>query len=138
MLDSNILEQLKGVYQALENEVILNVAKSNHEKQSELLDLVRSLASTSSKIVLNESSEESQIPKLTLDYKGAATGITFLGVPGGHEFTSLVLSILHADGKGKLPDDSILARVKRLKRVRLKLELISHLVVKTVPKLFRR
>ncbi len=115
MLDSNILEQLKGVYQALENEVILNVAKSNHEKQSELLDLVRSLASTSSKIVLNESSEESQIPKLTLDYKGAATGITFLGVPGGHEFTSLVLSILHADGKGKLPDDSILARVKRLK-----------------------
>ncbi len=115
MLDSYILEQLKSVYQALENEVTLNVAKSNHEKQSELMDLARSLASTSSKIVLKESSEESQIPRLTLDYQGAPTGITFLGVPGGHEFTSLVLAILHADGKGKLPDETILARVKRLK-----------------------
>src|SRR5690606_30849655 len=58
---------------------------------------------------------ESNIPKLTLDYKGAPTGITFLGVPGGHEFTSLVLAILNADGKGKLPDETILARIKRLK-----------------------
>jgi alkyl hydroperoxide reductase subunit F len=36
-------------------------------------------------------------------------------VPGGHEFTSLVLAILNADGKGKLPDEMILERVKRLK-----------------------
>lgn len=115
MLDSNILEQLKTVYQALENEVTLNVAKSAHEKQSELLDLVRSLTLTSSKIVLKESNEESPIPKLTLDYQGASTGITFLGIPGGHEFTSLVLAILNADGKGKLPDEAILSRVKRLK-----------------------
>lgn len=115
MLDSNIIEQLKTVYQALENEVTLNVAKSNHEKQNELMDMARSLASTSSKIVLKETGEESNIPKLTLDYKGAPTGITFLGVPGGHEFTSLVLAILNADGKGKLPDETILARIKRLK-----------------------
>lgn len=115
MLDSNILEQLKGVYQKLENEVTLVVAKSNHEKQNELLDLARGLKSTSGKILFKESDEVSNIPKLTLEYKGNKTGVTFLGIPGGHEFTSLVLAILHADGKGKLPDNSILERARNLK-----------------------
>lgn len=115
MLDSNILEQLKSVYKALENEVTLVIAKSTHEKQDELVELVKGIASTSSKIKLYESDASSPIPKLSLEYKGKATGITFSGVPGGHEFTSLILAILNADGKGKLPDESILNRVKRLK-----------------------
>lgn len=115
MLDSNILEQLKTVYKALENEVTLTYAQSNHDKQKDLLDLIQGLASTSEKIVLKESRESSEVPKLTLGHAGQETGITFIGVPGGHEFTSLVLAILNADGKGKLPDASILARVKRLK-----------------------
>ncbi len=115
MLDSNILEQLKSVYKALENEVTLVLARSNHEKQDELVELVRGIASTSEKIKLFESDISSPIPNLSLEYKGKATGITFSGVPGGHEFTSLILAILNADGKGKLPDESILSRVKRLK-----------------------
>ena len=115
MLDSNILEQLKSVYKALENEVTLVLARSNHEKQDELVELVRGIASTSEMIKLYESDVSSPIPNLSLEYGGKATGITFSGVPGGHEFTSLILAILNADGKGKLPDESILSRVKRLK-----------------------
>ncbi len=115
MLDSNIIEQLKSVYSTLENEVGLVVAKSSHENQKELLDLASQLASTSNRIILEESSEESPIPKLSLYYKGKPTGVTFKGVPGGHEFTSLVLAILNADGKGKLPDETIISRMKALK-----------------------
>lgn len=115
MLDANILEQLKGVYSTLENEVGLVVAKSSHENQKELLDLASQLASTSEKIKLIESSEESPIPHLSITYKGAPTGIAFKGIPGGHEFTSLVLAVLHADGKGKLPDETIINRMKALK-----------------------
>jgi alkyl hydroperoxide reductase subunit F len=36
-------------------------------------------------------------------------------VPGGHEFTSLVLAVLNADGKGKLPDAGIVRRIKALR-----------------------
>lgn len=115
MLDSNILEQLKTVYQNLENEVSLVYAKSANAKQNDLVTMVSQIASTSSKIKAIESDESSEVPKLVLHYQGKPTGVTFLGVPGGHEFTSLVLSILHADGKGKLPDESLLNRVKRLK-----------------------
>jgi alkyl hydroperoxide reductase subunit F len=115
MLDSNILEQLKTVYKALENEVTLVISPSNHEKNNELVDLAKGIVSTSDKILYKEALDSSPIPKLTLEYQGKPTGVTFLGVPGGHEFTSLVLSILHADGKGKLPDEAIFSRVKRLK-----------------------
>lgn len=115
MLENDIIEQLKGVYQNLENEVGLVLAKSTHANQSELSDMVRDLAKTSSKIVVKESDEVSEVPKLTLYYKNAPTGINFKGVPGGHEFTSLVLAILNVDGKGKLPDEGIIERVKRLK-----------------------
>ena len=43
------------------------------------------------------------------------TGITFRGIPNGHEFTSLLLAILNADGKGKnLPDEGIARRISAL------------------------
>lgn len=115
MLDNNILEQLKTVYQNLENEVTLFYAKSTNAKQNDLVEMVKQLATTSAKIIAQESEENSEIPKLSLLYKGENTGITFLGIPGGHEFTSLVLAILNADGKGKLPDEVIIDRIKRLK-----------------------
>jgi alkyl hydroperoxide reductase subunit F len=40
--------------------------------------------------------------------------IAFRGVPGGHEFSSLVLSILNGDGKGKLPDAGLVERIRSL------------------------
>jgi NADH-dependent peroxiredoxin subunit F len=115
MLDTNILEQLQNVYKNLENEITLVLSSSPHEKHSELAQMVKDIALTSSKITVEESGERTDLPQLTINYQGAPTGITFLGVPGGHEFTSLILAILHADGKGKLPDASIINRIKRLK-----------------------
>jgi alkyl hydroperoxide reductase subunit F len=44
------------------------------------------------------------------------TGISFRGIPNGHEFTSLLLAVLNADGKGKnLPDEGIARRIRALK-----------------------
>ncbi len=114
MLDSSIIEQLKSVFQVLEHPVTLEVAACTSEAQSELLSLVEDLTTTSEKITAALSPVTSEVPKLSLLYKGGPTGVSFLGVPGGHEFTSLVLSILHADGKGKLPDEAILNRIRRL------------------------
>lgn len=46
---------------------------------------------------------------------GVPTGIRFRAVPGGHEFSSLVLAILNADQKGKLPDPDITERIRALR-----------------------
>ena len=115
MLDTEILEQLKTVYSNLQSEYVFSVYPSQHPNQEELLVMLEALASTSPKLHVVQSGPE--VPEVLFDLlkDGAPTGVRFRAVPGGHEFTSLVLSVLNADGKGKLPDDGIISRVKALK-----------------------
>ncbi|MAF78127.1 MAG: alkyl hydroperoxide reductase subunit F, partial [Halobacteriovoraceae bacterium] len=115
MLDSNIIEQLKSVYSALENEIVLQIYKSEHEKNIELKEMLESIATTSDKIKLEEIEESFKAPKFRILYQGKPNGVSFVGVPGGHEFTSLILAILNSDHKGKLPDDGIIKRIKNIK-----------------------
>ena len=75
--------------------------------------MMRDVASTSDKIEI----EERPISDLRfrIEKNGCALPIEFKGIPGGHEFTTLILAILNADGKGKLPDEGIQQRIKALK-----------------------
>lgn len=115
MLEQAMIEQLKSVYADLEGEITLVHTKSSHKSQGELLDMLNGLASTSDKINVKELAEESKNPHFHIEYNGKPNGISFTGIPGGHEFTSLVLAILNSDGKGKQPDQMILNRAKALK-----------------------
>lgn len=115
MLDNAMIEQLKNVFQTLEKKITLKVFTSLHEKQSVLVDMANELISTSSNLKMLLSEETSAIPRLEIHTDDSHSGVSFLGIPTGHEFTSLVLAILNADGKGKLPDESILKRIKKIK-----------------------
>jgi alkyl hydroperoxide reductase subunit F len=115
MLDNNIIEQLKTVFQKLENNVELVYSKSNHADQKQLVEMLNDISLTSNKIVLRENNLSTDAPSFHIEYNGNPNGISFLGIPSGHEFTSLILAILNSDGKGKLPDEMILNRIKRLK-----------------------
>lgn len=115
MLDADLAEQLKSVFGSLSSDIVLSVAPGGHERQAELRELLDGLAATSPRIAVVESGHHSPVPRFALLKDGAPTGVVFRGIPGGHEFTSLVLAILNADGKGKLPDAGVLARIKALR-----------------------
>ena len=115
MLDEAIATQLRQVFGSLKSSYRLVVANGGNPKQGELLDLARSLAATSDKIEAVVEGEVERGVRLDIVRDGVPTGITFRGVPGGHEFTSLVLAILNADGQGKLPDAGVRERVAALK-----------------------
>ena len=115
MLDNQILEQLKAVFGKLENQVELVYSESSHEDQSKLLDMLRDVQSTSPKIILKSSGKIDLAPSFHLLYNGVPNGISFYGIPSGHEFTSLILAILNSDSKGKMPDEMIIERIKKLK-----------------------
>ncbi|WP_413568220.1 alkyl hydroperoxide reductase subunit F [Bdellovibrio sp. HCB117] len=116
MLDSSLLEQLKSVFASLENTVELVVENSTHDDNKDLLEMLNEVASTSDKITVRNSGGTSPMPQFHIAYKDKPTGIVFKGIPGGHEFTSLILAILNTDGKGKALDSLIASRVKRLKK----------------------
>lgn len=115
-LDSQLKEQLTSVFTKLENTVELIYENSSHEDQKDLIEMLDDVASTSSKIVVSKSAGNSPMPQFHIAYKGKPTGIIFKGIPGGHEFTSLILAILNTDGKGKALDEVIANRVKRLNK----------------------
>jgi NADH-dependent peroxiredoxin subunit F len=116
MLDENIKAQLKIVFQGLDQDVTLYFSRTTHAKQAELLELLQELSTTSSKIKVSQADEmETPSPEFYLSVGDKKTGVRFIGIPGGHEFSSLVLAILHASGKGKMPDSLLQSRIKRIK-----------------------
>ena len=115
MLDQATLSQLRDVFKSLTKKVDLVVDTTKHEKSRDLNDLLNGVASTSDLIQVVPSQKEFSIPRFTLSLDGEPTGVSFEGVPGGHEFTSLVLAILNSNGLGKLPDKGIMARIAALK-----------------------
>jgi alkyl hydroperoxide reductase subunit F len=116
MLDSDLKGQLEGVFSKLTGTVILRAARSDHSSQGELLEMLEETATLSDKIRFEMAEGESpEAPSFEVLGAGGERGIAFRGVPGGHEFSSFVLAILNRDGKGKLPDAGILARIRALR-----------------------
>ena len=114
MLDQSLLEQVKTVFASLQNNYTLEVTASNsHPSKVELVTLLEEVASCSDKISTTVIEGENLSFKILKN--GVATSIIFRAVPTGHEFTSLLLAILNADGIGKnLPDEVITAKIKAL------------------------
>jgi len=115
MLDNQMIDQLKGVFSKLEKDVELVFDHSENEKQKELVELLEQLGTISDHIRISPSGESSETPRFFLRYDQKPNGISFRGIPGGHEFSSLVLAILNSDKKGKLPDQALIHRIARLK-----------------------
>lgn len=116
MLDSNILEQVKGIFSQLQNDYTFIIKYSrNREEAQQLIEFVNDFVGCSPR--LSVVTEETSYDKLefAITKNGIKTGIKFRGIPNGHEFTSLLLAILNADGKGKnLPDPTLTRRIKSL------------------------
>lgn len=115
MLDQDLKDQLKSAFEQLENNVELVLDESDNENQAELVELLSGLSSVSNKIKVVPSGKKSKSPNFHIARSGRPTGIYFRGIPGGHEFTSLVIAILNADGKGKMPDGGVATRIRNLK-----------------------
>lgn len=116
MLDSSILEQVRGVFQNIENRFTLRATIDNtHGNAAEMVEFLRDFVTTSPNLSLEEEENNASVVAFSLLKNNEATGITFRGIPNGHEFTSLLLAVLNADGKGKnLPDAAISQRIAQL------------------------
>lgn len=116
MLETTILDQVRSVFQHLEARYVFHIIyHPGHEQAQELIGFLKDVASCSDKLSCRMSETEKPVLEFTLLKDDVETGIKFRGIPGGHEFTSLLLAVLNADGKGKnLPDEAIRRRIRAL------------------------
>lgn len=119
MLDSNLKNQLQEVFQKLDDNIQLVLKKSQHADQTELQKLLTDVCETNPHLNLQELADPSPhgdlCPYFEIHNKNGFTGISFAGIPTGHEFTSLILAILNSNHKGKWPDAKTAERIKNLK-----------------------
>ncbi len=102
-LEASIKTQLQTYLQMLREPIILAESLDNSAGASEMHDLLTEIASMSDKITLTQ---EDNARKPSFAVKRGAThsqaqkavGVRFAGIPLGHEFTSLVLALLHTGG----------------------------------------
>ncbi len=116
MLETSILDQVRGIFQQLESHYTFHITyHPNHEQARELIDFLNDVADCSDKLSCELTETDEPKLEFTLKKEGKETGIIFRAIPGGHEFSSLLLAVLNADGKGKnLPDEAISRRIKAL------------------------
>lgn len=113
MLQNALLEQVKGYFSDLNSQFVLEAAVSpKHPKRAELISLLESLCECSPKITCEQNTGNGLEFSIIKDNKN--TGIKYRSTPNGREFGSLILAILHADGKGKLPEKSLVERIKNI------------------------
>ncbi|MEM0910998.1 MAG: alkyl hydroperoxide reductase subunit F, partial [Pseudomonadota bacterium] len=117
MLSNDILTALKGYMKDLKNDIAFVVQTGEHAKRNELVDMLTQIASTSPRLSVDEQDTGGQLRSpvsFRLKRNGEDTGITFSGVPGGHEFNSLILAILQSGGSQLKLDESIQNMVRKV------------------------
>ncbi|WP_273345848.1 alkyl hydroperoxide reductase subunit F [Alteromonas australica] len=118
MLTKEILQALKGYTESMQKNVTFVVQTGEHSKRAELVSFLSDIAGVSDKLNVEERDTQGQLRSaisFLLEADGQDTGIRFSGIPGGHEFNSLILAILHASGTELKVDDSVKSIVKAVK-----------------------
>ncbi|MBR9728353.1 alkyl hydroperoxide reductase subunit F [Shewanella intestini] len=112
MLDTNVKNQLKSYMQHLKHPVELVVSAGEGEKSAQINSLAQDIVDVSDKVQLTHSVGE-RAPSLTIT-NAQGTQITFAGLPMGHEFTSLVLALLHSGGHDIKLDADVIEQIKAI------------------------
>lgn len=113
-LDADIKAQLAQYLQLMEGEVLLKVSAGDDSVSQETLSLVNELAEMSANIKV-EHTTLPRTPSFSVNRPGEDTGVTFAGVPLGHEFTSLVLALLQVSGRAPKAEQATIDQIKGLK-----------------------
>jgi len=114
ILDADIKAQLAQYLQMMEGDVLLKVSAGEDEVSRDMLALVDELATMSTNIKV-EHAELQRTPSFSVNRIGEDTGVTFAGIPLGHEFTSLVLALLQVSGRAPKVDQKVIDQIKNIK-----------------------
>ncbi|MDP4535966.1 alkyl hydroperoxide reductase subunit F [Alkalimonas collagenimarina] len=116
MLDTNLKQQLNTYLQNLKSQVELVVSLDDSAKAAEVHELATEIAELSDLVTLRrDDAAAERIPSMQVRSVEKDTSINFAGVPLGHEFTSLVLALLHSGGHPIKIETDLIEQVRQLK-----------------------
>lgn len=110
MLDANLTQQLRQYLTNLRVPVTLVASLGDDAKSAEMRALLDEIVGLSDKLSLRTDGTDARRPSFVIARDNSDVSVTFAAIPLGHEFTSLVLALLHVGGHPpKISDESIAA-----------------------------
>lgn len=113
ILDADMQAQLKQYMELLEDEITLKLSVGEDKASEDIASLAEELAALSPKISIEHTVLE-RTPSFSINRGSEDTGVSFAGVPLGHEFTSLVLALLQVSGRAPKIDEDVAEQVRKL------------------------
>ena len=113
LLDQDIKAQLSQYLQLMEGDVLIKISAGSDNVSSDMVALVDEIASITPRITIVKT-ELPRTPSFSIHRVGEESGITFAGIPLGHEFNSLVLALLQVSGRAPKVESKIIEQVKAL------------------------
>ncbi|MGV3245138.1 alkyl hydroperoxide reductase subunit F [Staphylococcus sp. 11261D007BR] len=113
MLDQELKNQLSQFLDLMEGDVVFKLDTGTDEHSQKMNDLVNEVAEMSSRITV-EKAQLKRTPSFSVNRPGEDTGITFAGVPLGHEFNSFVLALLQVSGRAPKEEQSVIDQIKSI------------------------
>jgi alkyl hydroperoxide reductase subunit F len=119
MLDAAITEQLRGYLDKIAHPIELVASLDDGPKSTELWTFLEELAALSPLVRATRADEVDLVaggrrPAFAIRRVGSPVEVAFAGIPLGHEFTSLVLALLHVGGHPPAIPDGTRARIESL------------------------
>ncbi|WP_394129524.1 alkyl hydroperoxide reductase subunit F [Shewanella maritima] len=113
MLDANVKNQLKSYMQHLKRPVELVLSTDDGNKSAELTSLANDINDVSD-LILVRNEQGARSPNMSVRNPENGSQISFAGLPMGHEFTSLVLALLHSGGHDIKLEADVIEQIKQL------------------------
>lgn len=115
MLDTNLQAQLKNYLQNLKTPVELVTFTDESLKGKELSSLVTQIAQLSPLVsVIVGDDDKERVPSMLVRSVATNSEIRFAGLPMGHEFTSLVMALLHSGSHPLKIEADVIEQVRNL------------------------
>ena len=114
MLEPALKDQLKSYLTNITQPIELVASLDDGAKSAELAELLDEIASLSDKVSFVRTGTAARKPSFLIRRVGTDIGVTFAGIPMGHEFTSLVLALLQVGGHPSKAAPELLQQVRDL------------------------
>ena len=99
MLEQSMKQQLKAYLENLKTDVQLVLSLDDSDTAQKLHELAYEIAELNDKVsVIENNNASARKPVMQVVNPTKQTSMSFAGLPMGHEFTSLVLALLHSGG----------------------------------------
>ena len=115
LLDDNLKAQLSQLVDRITEKVELVYSLDDRSQSADLKQLLEDIAALSDNITARQDDElHERKPSFTIQRAGSDVGVTFAGIPMGHEFSSLVLALLQVGGNPIKEEQDLIDQVAAL------------------------